>query len=116
MKKTAIRILAAAGIFLLLSGAAHAEDMRALQIKAMKKKAALLEKANQEKERALIEAEAAGVLTSVHINPNRTAFGVKGCRIKPLKYLESMGNLSRAGFSGCESMLKEYPTLDRLHP
>lgn len=38
MKKTAIRILAAAGIFLLLSGAAHAEDMRALQIKAMKKK------------------------------------------------------------------------------
>jgi len=57
MKKTAIRILAAAGIFLLLSGAAHAEDMRALQIKAMKKKAALLEKANQEKERALIEAE-----------------------------------------------------------
>jgi len=61
----------------------------------------------------VVQAEAAGVLTSVHINPNRTAFGVKGCGIKPLKYLESMGNLSRAGFSGND--LREHVER-RSHP
>lgn len=57
MKKTVSRIIAAAGIFLLLAGAVYAEDMRELQIAASEKKAALLEKGKKEKESALIDSE-----------------------------------------------------------
>ena len=56
MKKGFVLGLVAAGILILPAVTVHAEDMRAMQIEAREKRMILLEKANQEKERAAKEA------------------------------------------------------------
>ncbi len=73
MKKRVIKIFGAVGICLILAGPVYAQDMRALQIEAVKKKAAFLDKANQEKERAVKEAGASGQSISVNRKALKTA-------------------------------------------